>query len=975
MRCAECGTENRDDAKFCRKCGASMNAGKRKSKKWLVCIAIIALMLITAAGTLLLRCTLPLPSGEESARSVIFAVANLDDYGFVVENEDSARQAIASLWQEIGIDDKSGQLGDCRIDEAYGWTYYRFCQEIDGREVQGCSITLGVNETGLAGSLSANAVGSVKAHQEPVIDRVSAENAILSIVGTDCEVDKAELVYYQADNGDVTLCYRSYIVSPNGAMYVFVSANDGGLLGQQALSYTEQVEGYGKTKARPDVDVSFMTERGKPSEYSLYDAGRAITVYNAKGKNVNAAPAYTDQSGKLYKYDTDNKQLVALEDNSTREYAKDCKYIGLYLSTPGVIGRLAVVTNDGTYWSDRTAVSAMHNVALAHDFYASVLKRIGFSNGTEHNLSVCMNTFSQTNSQWGATGADAIIRFSFDDAMEFDTAAHEFTHAVEQSISRLIYEGESGALMEAISDVFAELAEDYSDDGKMNNTCDWIQSGCRNLSNPEKSFIEERSSGKDRKSHPSRYQQDNGYWADVTPKYDDDHQTTNDYGHVHNNSTVISHAAYLMCNSDIEGKPLTTRELADVLYATLFSIPSNCDFAHYAGWVQYKARTMLTTQKARRVEAAFEAVNINPWVIVLLRGKSKLPSEITKEPNDYTSSKLITSFHITYDNKKSESQSYEEWVNASYDDQGRITHKEITRETSPMGWDGEPAYSLEYEYDLDGRLTRVSGSESYNEKDIGTVDWDIAYDGDGKSSRAVGTEYSDQRHIDDVYNDEDMLITRDYLIRTGQVLQNGNLTFSYDANGRITGQSAKTGYNGSQSSMEHYETNVSYDQSNRITSIEITDSSGQLFSRRTYDYDGAGRLAHRNHFYNGGTSSLTVSQSYTYDSSGHLVSIDQQGDSSYWDTAQATFETDEDGCITSARIESENLIKTYEVEYVSMSTPAGKEPFNAVDLVNPINPELYNELWVSHANLDPTPYDESEFLRENRRWLELHAAT
>lgn len=339
--------------------------------------------------------------------------------------------------------------------------------------------------------------------------------------------------------------------------------------------------------------------------------------------------------------------------------------------------------------------------------------------------------------------------------------------------------------------------------------------------------------------------------------------------------------------------------------------------------------------------------------------------------------KLITSFHMTYSNKKWPDQSYEEWVNATYDERGNITHKEITGDW-PMGYEGEIGYSLTYEYDAEGRLIKQSGTEgeSFASAHPGytpsTVAWDITYEDDNRASHATGTEHSDQRHVEDVYGDGGELITRDYLIRTGQVVENGTLTFSYDATGRILGQSASRGYFGDQTSMSQFDMSVGYDTASRITSIETLDSSGKLFSRRTYDYDDAGRVTHRSHFYDGGGSKLTVNQSFVYDKDGHLSSIDQTDGDGWWAPAQATFTTDKDGSIVSARIESEGYTRTYEVEYITISTPRGQEPVNAVDLTNPVNPELYNELWVSHTNLDPTPYDESAFLRENRRWLELH---
>lgn len=342
--------------------------------------------------------------------------------------------------------------------------------------------------------------------------------------------------------------------------------------------------------------------------------------------------------------------------------------------------------------------------------------------------------------------------------------------------------------------------------------------------------------------------------------------------------------------------------------------------------------------------------------------------------------KLITSFHITYNSKKFENQSYEEWVIASYDDMGHITHKEITG-AWPRGYEGEIGYALTYEYDASGRVTKVYGTEGESYQSLhpdytpGTVSWDITYGDDGRQVHANGVEYSSERFIDDTYGADGSIETRDYLIRTGQVLQNGNLTFSYDADGRITKQSAKVGANGDQSKMSGYGTNVSYDQDNRIRYMDTLDSEAKLFSTYTYVYDDEGHMTLREHAYMGGNDDTeTNSQSYSYDENGHLMTADQKG-YGRWDdaiSAHATFVTDEEGSVVSASIEGKEFSRTYEIEYVAIATPRGEEPVNAVDLTDLFSPELYNELWVSHANLDATPFDESAFLRENRRWLELH---
>lgn len=347
------------------------------------------------------------------------------------------------------------------------------------------------------------------------------------------------------------------------------------------------------------------------------------------------------------------------------------------------------------------------------------------------------------------------------------------------------------------------------------------------------------------------------------------------------------------------------------------------------------------------------------------------------EPDsDNLSRKLVSSFHISYDSKKWPDQSYEEWMSATYDDAGRMTRKEITGNW-PVGYEGETGYSLSYTYDDKGRLSTISGTEGESYQAVfpdytpGKLTWDVVYETGGVTSLASGLEFDDPRHVVDVCDEDGNLVSRDFLIRTGQIIEDGSLALSYDDNGRLVYQSVQSSSTGG-SYVSSYEVSASYDNASRLSSIEIVDSDGKLFSRREYKYNNDGRMTKRDLFYDGGNSNLTVNQSYSYNEKGLLTSGEQNSNETFWGNTTAVFTTDNDGSIISARIEGDNFIHTYEVEYTTVKTPKGQEPFNAVDLTDPFSPELYNDLWVSHANLDPTPFDESEFLRVNRRWLELH---
>ena len=337
--------------------------------------------------------------------------------------------------------------------------------------------------------------------------------------------------------------------------------------------------------------------------------------------------------------------------------------------------------------------------------------------------------------------------------------------------------------------------------------------------------------------------------------------------------------------------------------------------------------------------------------------------------------KLITSFHMVYAKESETSFNYrtEEWVTATYDDQGRITHKEFTGDYSE-GYESANGrgYTLDYEYDRSGNLLRITGTEGDPAQPSASVSWYVGFEKGGLVMRASGTENSGHRSVSDYHDKDGKLVSREYLIRTGAVDGNGRLSFTYDDQGRLIGQSAEVGNNDDWSHLTTYEITVDYDKNSRLSSMETCDADGGLWSKRTYKYDDAGRMTGREFRNVRSGSDETISQTYSYSKKGRLKSGKQKGSTGNWADATASFKTDKDGSIVSARIEGEDFVRTYEIEYAEVEGVAGKEPVNALDLTDPFNPELYNELWVSHSNMDPTPFDEAECLKTHREWLELH---
>ena len=118
-----------------------------------------------------------------------------------------------------------------------------------------------------------------------------------------------------------------------------------------------------------------------------------------------------------------------------------------------------------------------------------------------------------------------------------NTIAHEFTHMVTNFRPKgmLTYQGESGALSEGFSDIFAMCVDNYvygNVDWKFDEESQILGVGAlRDIANPHLSL--------EGGGHPTVYEDFNNGWIDPN-------DTTNDKGGVHCNSTILSHWFYIL---------------------------------------------------------------------------------------------------------------------------------------------------------------------------------------------------------------------------------------------------------------------------------------------------------------------------------------------------------------------------------------------------------------------------------------------
>ncbi len=249
---------------------------------------------------------------------------------------------------------------------------------------------------------------------------------------------------------------------------------------------------------------------------------------------------------------------------------------------------------------------AYTNTGLAYDYYSTKFSRDSYD-GTGHTIASTVHFGSNAfnNAFWcpsdcadyygAGLGGEQLVFGNFGGgvnslAADTDIVTHELTHAVTGSTAQLIPLGQSGALDESYSDVFAALRASDWTVGEAS-----FGSLARHLANP----------ALDSPPDPSSMSQF------VRTAYDN--------GGIHANSLIPSHAAYLLANDVLFG--IGEAKTEQIMYRALthYLVPL-ADF-EYNQIAVYVAATDLHgagSTEAQAVVKAFDAVGIVARPVVLL---------------------------------------------------------------------------------------------------------------------------------------------------------------------------------------------------------------------------------------------------------------------------------------------------------------------------------------------------------------------
>lgn len=519
-----------------------------------------------------------------------------------ITNPATARDAINDVADNLGIVSVEDELGTADCNTVFGDTYYGFQQMYQGIPVYGRKVIVSADANDEAVLLSSGFYPIENLSVEPRINRDDAEKIVAGLYQEETDVYVDNLVVFSLDERNPELAWKISVNQNDSWETVFLSAVDGRVL---------------KTFSNELTD----NELGNNHFTNIY-------LYDAENQDVTVDLKIIFDDGTIATYDGDN-EYVSLNDrkyttsgswrqvvltSQNGEHYKEIGKGGFSISAKAT--ELLPIDIASLTDGMGTPIVALAKVLAASNFYRDVLGYDTFGDDNKA-MAVIVNDHrggaDSGNASAGYGESKIFTRISIGSTCSpmIDTLGHEVTHAVEQSISHMIYEGESGAIMEACSDIMGEIIEDWYNDSPqrvypnilehwnvpfetslkwLDGNISWIYGTVGEL---ERNLVDPSSVRQgDGLPYPTSYNDAN--WR-KSKNYDPD-APFSDHGGVHSNCTVISHAAYLMVQPSVDKtkyEPLSTYELAQLFYKALYGISkSDTNFSEFRSVLTYTAYSM-----------------------------------------------------------------------------------------------------------------------------------------------------------------------------------------------------------------------------------------------------------------------------------------------------------------------------------------------------------------------------------------------
>ncbi len=504
---------------------------------------------------------------SKSAESIV--------YDYVNANKDKFKLGSKSSSESFTVKSKA--------KDNLGYTSIKLQQVYNGVPVWGSTQAAVVNEEGVLTTFSGTVLPDLDSKKGLKSEKKVNENKSISIAEEDLgfipEYEKlptADLVVFSTgDEATYAYLVNLNFLSPKPGNYnYFIEASTGKILNK----YNDLDEAHG------NQDHKTVTAAAKP--------GGTLTGTNTTGTGYGVLG--------------DSKTLNMLLSGSYYYLQDNTRGNGVFTYDAANRTRLS-----GSLWSsvdtllngsyDAAAVDAHYYAGKTYDYYKNIFGRNSYDgNGgvlksSVHYGSRYNNAFwNGTQMVYGDGDGSTFIPLSG----SVDVVAHELTHAVTDTSSDLIYQNESGALNEAISDIFGTLVEFYAN------------------SNPDYEIGEDIYT-------PSIANDALRSMSDPTKYGDPDHYSkrytgTSDNGGVHTNSGIINKQAYLLAKGGthygVTVAGIGNDKLAAIYYrANTVYLTASSTFSQARAAVVQAASDLYgaTSAEVSSVKNSFSAVGIN----------------------------------------------------------------------------------------------------------------------------------------------------------------------------------------------------------------------------------------------------------------------------------------------------------------------------------------------------------------------------
>lgn len=269
-------------------------------------------------------------------------------------------------------------------------------------------------------------------------------------------------------------------------------------------------------------------------------------------------------------------------------------------------------------WSDAFPVFDNFNLlGEVYDFYNSVFRRDSYDHAGRNirssvNVVLTIDGHQIYNNAFWYGFFDQLVFAPGDNvywdnpAVSMDIVAHELTHAVTDHESNLDYEHESGALNEAMSDIFAAVVDEWRRGVVDANT--WKMGEDIHTPSTEGDAIRYMNNPTEDGFSRDHYQE-RRYAEPCTPS------SMNDYCGVHHNSGIANMAFYLLVSGgthrDVSVTGQGMAKARNIFYRTnTMYLTSQSTFSVMRAATMQAARDLYDTATATQVERAWLAVGV-----------------------------------------------------------------------------------------------------------------------------------------------------------------------------------------------------------------------------------------------------------------------------------------------------------------------------------------------------------------------------